>query len=76
LMNQDGLERTIDFPHIIEANKLMNRVALVDDWNRGVINHEDLGRSAKAGIGVALDIARGVNGKNILVIGYDKSDRY
>lgn len=76
LMNQDGLERAIDFPHIREANKLIDRVVLVDDWNKGVINHEDLGRSAKAGIGVALDIAREVSGKNIVVIGYDKADRY
>ncbi len=76
LMNQEGLERAIDFPHIREANKLMDRVVLVDDWNRGVINHEDLGRSAKAGIGVGLDIARDVSGKNILVVGYDKAERY
>ncbi|MBS3176511.1 pyridoxal-phosphate dependent enzyme [Candidatus Woesearchaeota archaeon] len=76
LMNQDGLERTIDFPHIKEANKLIDRIMLVDDWNKGVINHEDLGRSAKAGIGVALDVARDVTGKNILVLGYDKAERY
>lgn len=76
LMNQDGLEKAIDFPHIREANKLMDRVMYVDDWNKGVSNHEDLGRSAKAGIGVALEIAKEVSGKNILVIGYDKAERY
>ena len=76
LMNQDGLERTIDFPHIVEASKIMSKVFLVDDWNRGVINHEDLGRSAKAGIGVALDVAKEVSKKNILVLGYDKAERY
>lgn len=76
LMNQDGLERTIDFPHIREAEQLMDRVMLVDDWNRGIQGHEDLGRSAKAGIGVALKIAKEMSGKNILVLGYDKAERY
>ena len=76
LMNQDGLEKAIDFPHIREANKLIDKIVLVDDWNKGVIDHDDLGRSAKAGIGVALDISREVSGKNILVVGYDKAERY
>ena len=76
LMNQDGLEKVIDFPHIREANQLIDRVFLVDDWEKGVFDQEDLGRSGKAGIVVALDIAKGVSGKNILVLGYDKAERY
>ncbi|NOZ81507.1 MAG: hypothetical protein GXP63_07645, partial [DPANN group archaeon] len=57
-------------------NKLMDRVVLVSDWDRGVENHEDLGRTGRAGISVALDVAKGVRGKNLLVIGYDKIERY
>lgn len=76
LMNQEELNNAIDFPHIREATLLMNAVVLVDDWNKGVVGQEDLGRSAKAGIGVALDIAKDVCYKNMLVLGYDKADRY
>jgi hypothetical protein len=35
-----------------------------------------LGRTGEAGISVALDIAKRVEGKNLLVIGYDKAERY
>lgn len=38
--------------------------------------YEDLGRTGRAGIAVALDIARGVKDKNFLIIGYDKAERY
>ena len=38
--------------------------------------HEDLGKSTNAGISVTLDLAKEVEGKNMLVIGYDKADRY
>ena len=34
------------------------------------------GRSTRAGIQVALEIAKKVDGKNLLVIAYDKADRY
>ncbi len=76
LMNQEGLSNAINFPHIVEAKQLMSRVVLVDDWNIGVFNHEDLGRSSKAGIKVALEISKEITGKKILVLGYDKTERY
>lgn len=76
LMNQEGLPRVINFPHMTEAKKLMDSVVLVDDWNTEVFNHEDLGRSTKAGIKVALEISKEITRKNILVIGYDKAERY
>lgn len=78
LINQDGLDPSIiiPFPHIVEANKLMDKVVLVSDWDRGVANHEDLGRTGRAGISVALDVAKEVSGENLLVIGYDKIERY
>ncbi|MEI7719298.1 MAG: pyridoxal-phosphate dependent enzyme [archaeon] len=74
LMNQDGLKRMIDFPHIREAEKMMDKVVLIDDWNG--VGYQDLGRSANAGIKVALDFAKEVSDKNILVLGYDKAERY
>jgi cysteine synthase len=78
LINQDSLDSSvvIPFPHIVEANKLMDRVMLVSDWNRGVENHNDIGKTGRAGISVALDVAKEVSGKNLLVIGYDKMKRY
>lgn len=76
LMNQDSLPNAINFPHMREAQGLLNDVVLIDD-NWHVMNeHHDLGRSSKAGIKVAYDIAKKVSGKNILVIGYDKAERY
>tara|TARA_Y100000310_G_scaffold60318_1_gene55678 strand:- start:150 stop:1178 length:1029 start_codon:yes stop_codon:yes gene_type:complete len=45
-----------------------------DDPN--IIDHEDLGRSSRAGLAVALEIAKRVSEKNLLIIGYDKIDRY
>ena len=36
----------------------------------------DFGRSTRAGISVALDIAKQVNDKTFLVIAYDKANRY
>src|SRR3989344_3421080 len=45
-------------------------------WDVTLVNHEDLGRTGKAGVSVALNIARNVEGKNLLVIGYDKAERY
>lgn len=78
LINQDDLDPSIiiPFPHIVEANKLMDEIKLIYDWDEGVENHEDLGRTGRAGISVALDIAKKVNSKNILVLGYDKMERY
>lgn len=76
LMNQDGLLNKINFPHITEAGLMLDRTVLVENWNEGVTDNEDLGRSAKAGISVALKIAKEVRRKNILVIGYDSATRY
>lgn len=45
-------------------------------WDVKYNGYEDLGRSTRAGISVALDIAKRINGKNLLIIGYDKSERY
>ncbi len=45
-------------------------------WDVTLENHEDLGRTGRAGISVALDLARNVHGKNFLVIAYDKAERY
>ncbi|MEK6889384.1 MAG: pyridoxal-phosphate dependent enzyme [Nanoarchaeota archaeon] len=75
LMNQNGINHPIDFPHIKEAQKLMNRVEFVDDLDIPFY-HRDLGKTSQAGIRVALDLARQVQEKYILVIGYDKSERY
>ena len=36
----------------------------------------EFGRSTRAGIQAALEIAKKVDGKNLLVIAYDKADRY
>ncbi len=38
----------IPFPHIVEANNLMDEVELISDWNQGVENPGDLGRTAVA----------------------------
>lgn len=78
LVSQDDLDPSdvIAFPHVAEADKIMDRVELISDWDRGVVGHDDLGRTARAGISVALDAAKEVKGKNILVVGYDKIDRY
>ncbi len=45
-------------------------------WDMKLLNYQDLGRSSRAGIAVALQIARKVRDKNLVVIGYDKIDRY
>jgi len=78
LINQDGLDPSIviPFPHIEEAKKIMGREVLLNGLDTGVIGNEDLGRTGRAGISVALDMAKEVNGKNMLVLAYDKADRY
>jgi len=45
-------------------------------WDAPIENHLEFGRSTKAGIQVALRISEGVANKKILVVGYDKADRY
>ncbi len=78
LLNQEGLDPSvvISFPHMVQARKIMDYEVLVEEWNKEVFNHEDLGRTTKAGISVALDVALMVENKNILVLGYDKIERY
>lgn len=78
LINQDGLYPHIRlyFPHVEEAKRLMDQEVLVDDKKRTVIGHEDLGETTKAGIFVALQIAETVSKKNLLVLAYDKIERY
>ena len=45
-------------------------------WDTPVENHEEFGRTTRAGVNVALRMAENIGGKNMLVIGYDKADRY
>lgn len=45
-------------------------------WDISLVCCGDLGRSTRAGLSVALDIAKKVSGKNLLVIAYDKAERY
>lgn len=45
-------------------------------WDAQLEKCDDLGRSTRAGIATALDIAKNVKGKSLLVIGYDKAERY
>ena len=78
LINQEGLDPSvvIPFPHIDEANRIMDKVVAVSGHERGIENHEDIGKTGRAGISVALDEAERLEGKNLLVIGYDKMERY
>ena len=46
------------------------------NWDITLVNREDLGITGKARVSVALDIAKRVKGKNLLVICYDKAERY
>ncbi len=45
-------------------------------WDMRLEDCHDLGRSSRAGIAVALQIADRVRNKNLVIIGYDKIDRY
>lgn len=45
-------------------------------WDMPLFDHEDLGRTGRAGISVALRIAEDIEDKNMLIIAYDKADRY
>ena len=45
-------------------------------WDMELENCQDLGRSSKAGIAVALHMARNISDKDLVVIGYDKIERY
>lgn len=45
-------------------------------WDKKIEYPENFGRTTLAGINVALEVARKVSGKNLVVIAYDKIDRY
>jgi len=45
-------------------------------WDADIGQTGDLGRTTKAGLAVALSVAEKLRDKNILVIGYDKDERY
>jgi len=78
LLNQDSLQpdMIIPFPHLKEAKKLMNKEMTVPDTLSKEVGHEDLGKTSRAGLLVALELAQDVRDKIFLVIGYDKVDRY
>ncbi len=48
----------------------------VPRWDVTFEYHKDLGRTTRAGIVTALELAKNVSNKNFLVIHYDKADRY
>ena len=54
----------------------INSEAKLDAIHVTIAYHEDLGRSSRAGLAVALEIAKRVSEKDLLIIGYDKIDRY
>ena len=78
LINQEGLDSSIiiPFPHIREAEKLMDEEILFEESGETLIKYEDLGKTSLVGISVALEIANRVSNKNLLVLGYDKFERY
>lgn len=45
-------------------------------WDQQFPGCEGYGRSTRAGVAAALDVAKNHHGKNILVIAYDKAERY
>lgn len=52
------------------------KTKILPHWDMQLANHHDLGRTGRAGIAVALQLAQKVTGKNMLVIAYDKATRY
>lgn len=53
-----------------------NDTLCLPHWDMELKHCSDLGRSSRAGIAVALEIAKKVSEKNLVLIGYDKIDRY
>lgn len=53
-----------------------NDTSCLPHWDMELEHCADLGRSSRAGIAVALQIARNINEKNLVIIGYDTIDRY
>jgi len=45
-------------------------------WDTPIDNYDDIGRTTRASINIALRVAESVGEKNMLVIGYDKAERY
>ncbi len=45
-------------------------------WDKPIADNQEAGRTTRAGINVALEISTYVTGKNLVVIGYDKANRY
>lgn len=78
LMNQEETnpEIAINFPHLAQAQELIEKTITIEDWNKNVVGHKDIGKTGRAGISVALNLAKEFKDKDILVIGYDKAERY
>jgi len=53
-----------------------DETASLPHWDQEFPGCGEYGRSTRAGIAAALDVAKTCHGKNILVIAYDKADRY
>jgi cysteine synthase len=51
-------------------------LSLLPRWDTPLVGLDDLGRSTRAGVVVALNLAKSERNKRFLVIGYDKADRY
>lgn len=49
---------------------------LLPHWDQTFKNHEDVGRSTRAGIAASLELAKSVVGKNMLILAYDNASRY
>ncbi len=45
-------------------------------WDQTFAGYEDLGRSTRAGIACAIELAKSVENQNIVILAYDKADRY
>lgn len=61
-----------------EYHKLTGRRDSEDllHWDMELSDREGLGRSSRAGIVVAMELSKTVEDKNMIVIAYDKADRY
>ncbi|MBI2573659.1 pyridoxal-phosphate dependent enzyme [Candidatus Woesearchaeota archaeon] len=45
-------------------------------WDQTFTGYEDAGRSTRAGIACAIEVAKSVKDQNIVILAYDKADRY
>ncbi len=71
-------DRTTDqeFLSLTRSYNELSSPEFLPHWDVDIIHAGDLGRTTKAGLAVALQLAEKVRDKNILVIGYDKAERY